>query len=77
MAASAAPSTVATLPSASPATTPIGPLDTVARWACIIDFDTGATLLEKAADEHMPPSSLTKMMTAYVTFGMLRRDICR
>ncbi|AOX17021.1 D-alanyl-D-alanine carboxypeptidase [Kozakia baliensis] len=56
----------------APANTPIGPLDTVARWACIIDFNTGATLLEKAADERMPPSSLTKMMTAYIVFGMLK-----
>lgn len=29
-------------------------------------------LLEKAADERMPPSSLTKMMTAYIVFSMLR-----
>lgn len=56
----------------APANTPIGPLDTVARWACITDFNTGAVLLEKAADERMPPSSLTKMMTAYIVFGMLK-----
>jgi len=71
-AASVAASGMTAVPTGTPATTPIGPLDTVARWACIIDFDTGATLLEKAADDHMPPSSLTKMMTAYVTFGMLK-----
>ena len=56
----------------SPADTPVGPLDTEARWACITDFNTGAVLLQKAADERMPPSSLTKMMTAYIVFGMLR-----
>ncbi|MBS0999973.1 D-alanyl-D-alanine carboxypeptidase [Acetobacter persici] len=56
----------------TPATTPVGPLDTLARWACIIDYKSGTTLLEKAADERMPPSSLTKMMTAYVTFSMLK-----
>ncbi len=56
----------------SPANSLIGPVDTPARWACIIDYTTGAVLLEKAADERMPPSSLTKMMTAYVVFGMLR-----
>ncbi|MFT8719446.1 serine hydrolase [Acetobacter sp.] len=56
---------------ASPAMTPIGPVDTIARWACITDFDSGEVLLEKAADDHMPPSSMTKMMTAYVVFGML------
>ena len=56
----------------NPAETPVGPLDTEARWACITDFNTGAVLLQKAADERMPPSSLTKMMTAYLVFGMLR-----
>ncbi|OUJ11181.1 D-alanyl-D-alanine carboxypeptidase family protein [Acetobacter sp. DsW_059] len=54
------------------AITPVGPVDTVARWACILDYDSGSVLLEKAADERMPPSSLTKMMTAYITFEMLR-----
>ena len=55
----------------SPADTPIGPFDTVARWAIIVDDTTGAQLLAKAADEPMPPSSLTKLMTAYLTFTML------
>ncbi|GAD09440.1 D-alanyl-D-alanine carboxypeptidase [Gluconobacter frateurii NBRC 103465] len=65
--ASAAPAT----PVGTPANTPIGPFDTVARWAYIVDFDTGAVLLDKSADERMAPSSLTKMMTAYIVFGML------
>ncbi|BAK83120.1 D-alanyl-D-alanine carboxypeptidase [Komagataeibacter medellinensis] len=60
-----------TVPS-SPANSLIGPIDTIARWACIVDYTTGAVLLEKAADERMPPSSLTKMMTAYIVFSMLR-----
>ena len=55
----------------SPADTPIGPYDTVARWAIIVDDTTGAQLLAKAADDPMPPSSLTKLMTAYLTFTML------
>lgn len=59
-------------PATVPAMTPIGPMDTQARWACIVDFSSGAVLLEKAADERMPPSSLTKMMTAYIVFGMLQ-----
>ncbi len=56
---------------ASPAETPIGPLDTEARWAFIVDANTGSVLLQKAADEQMPPSSLTKMMTAYLVFQAL------
>ena len=58
--------------SASPADTPVGPLDTEARWAYIADFQTGTVMLQKAADERMPPSSLTKLMTAYIVFGMLK-----
>ncbi len=72
-AAPAAAAAAAAAPELSnPADTPVGPLDTPARWACITDFNTGAVLLQKAADERMPPSSLTKMMTAYLVFGMLR-----
>ena len=56
---------------ATPADTPIGPLDTEARWAFILDANTGSVLLQKAADEQMPPSSLTKMMTAYLVFQAL------
>ncbi|MFS3134527.1 serine hydrolase [Gluconacetobacter sacchari] len=62
----------AAAPAGPPAASLIGPVDTVARWACIVDVTTGTTLLEKAADERMPPSSLTKMMTAYIVFGMLK-----
>lgn len=72
VAAAAAPLAAASTVAEAPASTPVGPVDTVARWACILDYNSGATLLEKAADERMPPSSLTKMMTAYVTFSMLR-----
>jgi len=57
---------------ATPANTPVGPVDTIAKWAYIVDFTTGAVLMEKASDERMTPSSLTKMMTAYITFSMLK-----
>lgn len=70
--AAAAPDAAAPVVPATPANSLIGPIDTLARWACIVDYPTGAVLLEKAADERMPPSSLTKMMTAYIVFGMLR-----
>jgi D-alanyl-D-alanine carboxypeptidase (penicillin-binding protein 5/6) len=59
-------------PQASPATTPLGPIDTLARHALIVDFATGATLLEKEADVPMPPASMSKLMTAYVVFELLR-----
>ena len=56
----------------SPATTPLGPVDTAARWAFISDFNTGADLLNKNADEAMVPSSMTKLMTIYLVYGMLK-----
>ncbi len=59
-------------PTGAPATTPIGPLDTAARWALILDFNTGATLLDKDGDAQMPPSSMTKLMTIYIVYGMLK-----
>ncbi len=59
-------------PTGSAADTPVGPLDTEARWAFISDFQTNVVLLQKSADERMPPSSLTKLMTAYLVFGMLK-----
>jgi D-alanyl-D-alanine carboxypeptidase (penicillin-binding protein 5/6) len=54
-----------------PANTPLGPVATTARWAFIIDFTTGATLLDKHADERMPPSSMTKLMTIYIVYERL------
>jgi D-alanyl-D-alanine carboxypeptidase (penicillin-binding protein 5/6) len=60
-------------PTGSPAETTLGPVDTAARWAYIVDFDTGATLLEKQADDEMPPSSMTKLMTMYIVYDRLKQ----
>ncbi|WP_428483223.1 D-alanyl-D-alanine carboxypeptidase family protein [Rhodopila sp.] len=60
-------------PTGSPADTPLGPVDTTARWAYGMDFTTGATLLEKQADEEMPPSSMTKLMTVYLVYERLKQ----
>ncbi|WP_408869643.1 D-alanyl-D-alanine carboxypeptidase family protein [Commensalibacter nepenthis] len=59
-------------PSGPPANTPIGPFATSAQYAFIMDYNTGAVLLDKLADQPMHPSSLTKIMTCYVVFAMLR-----
>ncbi len=56
----------------TPATTVLGPLDTVARYAYVMDFNTGAALLDKQADTQMPPSSMTKLMTADIVYSMLK-----
>lgn len=60
-------------PTGSPAETPLGPVDTTARWAFIQDFNTGATLLSKEAEVQMPPSSMTKLMTIYLVYERLKQ----
>ncbi|MBV9655814.1 MAG: D-alanyl-D-alanine carboxypeptidase, partial [Acetobacteraceae bacterium] len=60
------------LASSAPAQTPVGALDTAAKYALVVDYTSGATLLEKEADVPMPPSSMTKLMTAYVVYGALK-----
>jgi serine-type D-Ala-D-Ala carboxypeptidase (penicillin-binding protein 5/6) len=42
------------------------PPEMSSRSYVLIDYDTGKVLAEKNADELIPPSSLTKMMTSYV-----------
>jgi D-alanyl-D-alanine carboxypeptidase (penicillin-binding protein 5/6) len=59
-------------PAGNPAQTPVGPVDTAAKYAVILDYNTGATLLDKDADVAMTPSSMTKLMTAYIVYGMLK-----
>jgi D-alanyl-D-alanine carboxypeptidase (penicillin-binding protein 5/6) len=66
------PEAAADTPPSTPADTPLGPVDTAAKQAVIIDFNTGTTILAKDADVPMTPSSMTKLMTAYITYGMLK-----
>lgn len=61
------------VPAGSPGETPLGPVETVAKWAFIQDFTTGAVLLNKGADEAMPPSSMTKLMTMYLVYEQLKK----
>ncbi len=46
-------------------------LETSARQALILDYDTGTVLMEKNADELMTPSSMSKLMTIYMVFQKL------
>ena len=48
-------------------------IDTQARNAIILDFETGALLLDKGADERMPPASMSKIMTAYMVYDALKK----
>jgi serine-type D-Ala-D-Ala carboxypeptidase (penicillin-binding protein 5/6) len=61
------------LPTGTPGETPLGPYDTVAKWAFIQDFTTGAVLLDKGAEDPMPPSSMTKLMTMYLVYEQLKK----
>jgi len=55
------------------AAAPIAGIDTQATHAIIVEVETGVVLLDKAADERMPPASLSKLMTAYMVFDMLKK----
>jgi D-alanyl-D-alanine carboxypeptidase (penicillin-binding protein 5/6) len=55
----------------APAAAPSG-IETEARAAYIVDFRTGAVLLDKNADERIPPASMSKMMTYYTVFSYLK-----
>ena len=46
--------------------------DIKAKQAILVDFDTGAELYEKNADELMSPASMTKLMTVYLIFERLK-----
>ncbi len=46
-------------------------IETQAAQAFLMDFDTGAVLLDKNADQLMPPSSMSKLMTAYMVFDRI------
>ncbi|MDX1482969.1 MAG: D-alanyl-D-alanine carboxypeptidase family protein [Alphaproteobacteria bacterium] len=47
-------------------------IETTAKQAIMIDAETGAVLLEKNADQPVPPSSMSKMMTVYLVFERLK-----
>lgn len=51
---------------------PASALETPAREAVVMDFNTGTILFEKNAKEPMPPASMTKIMTAYIVFSRLK-----
>ncbi len=63
----------------SPAAQALTADELAAKQAYVIDYDTGAVLLEKNSNERMPTSSMSKVMTMYVVFdaldkGRLRMD---
>jgi serine-type D-Ala-D-Ala carboxypeptidase (penicillin-binding protein 5/6) len=63
---------VAASPQATAPATPAIGIDTQATHALIVEVETGAVLLDKGADERVPPASMAKMMTIYTVFTLLR-----
>ena len=51
---------------------PAHAIEVAAKQAILIDYQTGAVLLEKNADERMTPSSMSKMATLYKVFERLK-----
>jgi D-alanyl-D-alanine carboxypeptidase (penicillin-binding protein 5/6) len=47
-------------------------IETDAKQALIIDYNTGTVLFQKNPDELMPPSSMSKLMTIYMVFKKLK-----
>src|SRR5215210_1200728 len=66
-----ATATVPVLATGAPAKAP--QYDTPARSAFLIDLSSGAVLLDKNADQRMPPASMAKMMTTEVAFELIDR----
>ncbi len=54
------------------AAAPAAAIETTAREAFIVDATTGRVLLEKNADDSMPPASMSKIMTTYLVFERLK-----
>ncbi len=48
------------------------PLETAAKQVFLVDATTGTILFEKNADQKMPTSSMSKMLTMYLVFDALK-----
>lgn len=51
---------------------PAQAFDTNAETAWVYDMTTGTVLMEKNADQPIPPASMSKLMTTYMLFDALR-----
>ncbi|MEH6497055.1 MAG: serine hydrolase, partial [Pseudomonas marincola] len=47
-------------------------LETPAKQVLLVDYDTGAVLFEKNADDLMPPASMSKLMTVTMILERLK-----
>jgi serine-type D-Ala-D-Ala carboxypeptidase (penicillin-binding protein 5/6) len=67
-----AASTLALIATAPLASAAVPTIDTAAQTAIVIDYDTGAVLFDKNAEQRIPPASMSKIMTAYVVYSYLK-----
>ena len=51
----------------------VGPIDTLAKHAFVYEVETATVLLDKGAEERIPPASMSKVMTAYLVFDYLKQ----
>jgi serine-type D-Ala-D-Ala carboxypeptidase (penicillin-binding protein 5/6) len=72
VAATVKPKPKASVVAEPPPAKPSNGIETQAKHALILETETGVVLLDKGADERIPPASMSKIMTAYVVFGMLK-----
>lgn len=56
---------------------PSAAFETRAKAAYVYDLTTGTVLLNKNADEPLPPASMSKLMTLYVAFEAIERGQLR
>ncbi|MBX9810464.1 MAG: D-alanyl-D-alanine carboxypeptidase, partial [Burkholderiales bacterium] len=65
-------------PFAQQAATPVpAPPPIAAKAYLLLDFNSGQPLASQNPDERVEPASLTKLMTAYLTFSALRQKTIR
>ncbi|WP_297582202.1 D-alanyl-D-alanine carboxypeptidase family protein [Devosia sp.] len=55
----------------APAQAQVG-FDTNARFAILMDYESGTVIFQKDADERLEPASMTKLMTLAVVFNEIR-----
>jgi D-alanyl-D-alanine carboxypeptidase (penicillin-binding protein 5/6) len=48
-------------------------IETTAKQALIIDYETGSVLYDKNGDQPVQPASMTKLMTLYILFDQLKQ----
>jgi serine-type D-Ala-D-Ala carboxypeptidase (penicillin-binding protein 5/6) len=49
-------------------------INTSAKYAILIDYDTGRVLLNKSSNVAMAPASMSKLMTIYMAFEAIKQD---